>query len=35
MAEIGGRPVDILGLAIILGFSIGGIAVAFIYYVLM
>jgi hypothetical protein len=35
MAEIGGRPVDVLGFAIILGFLIGGISVALVYYVLM
>jgi hypothetical protein len=35
MAEIGGRPADILAFAVIFAFLIGGISVAFVYYVLM
>jgi hypothetical protein len=35
MAEIGGRPVEVLAFAVILGFLIGGVSVAFVYYVLM
>jgi hypothetical protein len=35
MAEIGGRPVDVAVFAVILGFLIGGISAAFVYYVLM
>ena len=31
MAEIGGRPLDILAVAVILGFLIGGISVGFVY----
>jgi hypothetical protein len=35
MADIGGRPVEVLVFAVILGFLIGGIAVAIVYYVLI
>jgi len=35
MAQIGGRSVETAVLAVILGFLIGGIAVVFVYYVLM
>jgi len=35
MADIGGRPVEVLAFAVILGFLIGGISVALVYYVLM
>ena len=35
MAEIGGRSVETAVFAAILGFLIGGIAVAIVYYVLM
>ena len=35
MAQIGGRPIETAVLAAILGLLIGGIAVVFVYYVLM
>jgi hypothetical protein len=35
MPEIGGRSVEIAVFAVILGFAIGGIAVAIVYYLMM
>ena len=35
MAQIGGRPVEVLVFAIVLGFLIGGIAVVVVYYAFM
>jgi hypothetical protein len=35
MAEIGGRPFDIAVIAVVVGFLIGGIAVAIVHYLMM
>jgi hypothetical protein len=35
MPEIGGRAVEIAVFAVIVGFTIGGIAVAIVYYLLI
>jgi hypothetical protein len=35
MAQIGGRPVDALVFAVVVGFLLGGISIAFVYYFMM
>jgi hypothetical protein len=35
MAQVGGRPIEVAVFAIVLGFLIGGIAVAIVHYFMM